>query len=238
VTASASKASVEIGKPVSFSGTAATVEAGDAIASYQWSFDDGATVPAGASAAHAFATPGAHSATLTVKDLAGLSASAVVSVSAMSLPVCASAACAACGGTAGETAPCLTGRAVGSLRIKPSTFHAAGRGGVTAARGGAAVSYTVLGGVSLVSFTVKRVLPGLKSASGACVPHRHGMHGRSCTRYSTAASFSRVSRAGGNGFRLTGRANGKKLTPGGYVLSAHVASDPRRSITAVFRVVR
>jgi hypothetical protein len=195
-------------------------------------------VPAGASAAHAFATPGAHSATLTVKDLAGLSASAAVNVTATSLPVCALAACAGCGATVGVRAPCLMARAVSSLRIKPSAFRAAGRGGVMAARGGAAVSYTVLGGVSLVSFTVKRVLPGLKSASGACVPHRRGMHGRSCTRYSTAASFSRVSRAGGNGFRLTGRAGGKKLTPGGYVLSAHVASDPRRTITAVFRIVR
>jgi hypothetical protein len=238
VSGTADKSTVLIGKPVSFSGTAAAVEAGDSIASYQWSFDDGATVPAGASAAHAFATPGAHTATVTVKDLAGLSASAVVNVSATSLPVCALAACAGCGGTAGETAPCMTGRAVGSLRIKPSAFHAAGRGGVTAARGGAAVSYTVLGGVSLVSFTVKRVLPGLKSASGACVPHRRGMHGRSCTRYSTAASFSRVSRAGGNGFRLTGRAGGKKLTPGRYVLSAHVASDPRTIASAGFRVVR
>jgi PKD repeat protein len=238
VTASASKAIVEIGKPVSFSGTAASVEAGDSIASYQWSFEDGATVPAGAGAAHAFATPGAHSATLTVKDLAGLSANAVVNVTATSLPVCALAACAGCGATAGARAPCLTGRAVRGLRIEPSAFHAAGRGGVTAARGGAAVSYAVLGGVSLVSFTVKRVLPGSRSASGACVPHRRGMHGRSCTRYSTVASFSRVSPAGGNGFRLTGRAKSRKLAPGRYVLSAHVASDPHGVASAAFRIVR
>jgi hypothetical protein len=239
VTGTADRSTVQIGKPVSFSGTAVPVEPGDGIASYQWTFDDGATVPAGASAAHAFATPGAHAATLSVKDLAGLSSSAVVNVTATSLPVCVLAACAGCGGSAGEGGRCPSARTVRGLRIKPSAFHAAPRGGPTGGRRGGSVSYTMAGGVSLVSFTIKRVLPGVKSAAGSCVAPRRGVHGRSCTRYGgTAASFSRISPAGANGFRLSGRAKGKKLPPGGYVLSAHAASDPHGVATAVFRIVR
>jgi hypothetical protein len=239
VTGTADKTRVQIGKPVSFAGSAAAVEPGDAIASYQWTFDDGATAPAGASAVHAFAMPGAHTATLSVQDLAGLSASAVVNVTATPLSPCAAAACSGCGAAAGESATCPLLRGLRGLRIKPSSFHAAPAGGMTGGRRGASVSYTMLGGVSLVRFTFKRVLPGIRSSSGACVAPRRGAHGRSCKRFGAAlGSFSRISPAGGNGFRLTGRARGKALKPGNYLLSAHIASRPQAIATAAFRILR
>jgi hypothetical protein len=84
----------------------------------------------------------------------------------------------------------------------------------------------MLGGVSLVNFTIMRGQAGI-ATGGGCVKRARGLHGRACTRYvSTAAAFARISPAGGNGFRLTGRARGKKLAPGRYALIAHLASAP------------
>jgi hypothetical protein len=238
VTGTADKSTVAVGKPVSFSGSATTVEDGDGIAGYQWTFDDGASVPAGASVVHAFATPGLHTATVTVRDLAGVTSSARVGVTATPLDVCALAACAGCGGAATAVA-CPNARAVTALRIKPRAFHAARRGGITASRGGAQVTYTMLGGVSIVSFTIKRAVAGISRGAG-CARRVRGLHGRRCTRYvSAAGGFSRISPAGGNGFRLTGRAGGKKLAPGRYELIAHLASAPRATgAVAQFQIVR
>lgn len=47
--------------------------------SYSWSFDDGASA-SGATASHAFSTPGPHTATLTVSDSSGLTSTATATV--------------------------------------------------------------------------------------------------------------------------------------------------------------
>ena len=133
-----------------------TSEAGDAISAYRWTFDDGAEVAPGAKALHAFSSLGTHRATLTVTDLAGLSASAAVDVSVEPLSICAEAACEGCG--SGEPLDCSLTRRVAALRIRPAAFRAARRGGPTGGRQGGEVSYRVLGGVSLVEFSVRRML--------------------------------------------------------------------------------
>ncbi len=86
VSANASPTSAVTGQSVSFTGSATVSEPGDAVVSYQWTFDDGAAVPAGASASHAFTTPGPHTATLTATDAAGVSAAAVVHVNVVAPP--------------------------------------------------------------------------------------------------------------------------------------------------------
>ena len=238
VSATADRASTAVGSPVSFTGAATPVEDGDSVRGYQWTFDDGATVPAGQGAVHAFSRAGNHTATLTATDLAGVSSSATVAVTATPLSVCPLLACAGCGGAASAVA-CPQARGVKGLRIRPHAFHAARRGAVTAAQGGAQVSYTMLGGVSLVNFTVRRVLRGVANGTGCKKPAR-GVTGPPCARYgATAAAFSRISPAGGNGFRLTGRARGKKLAPGRYALIAHLASAPHEpGAVARFQIVR
>jgi uncharacterized delta-60 repeat protein len=79
----ASPTTVAVGEPVTFNANAS--DADDAIASYEWRFDDG-TALSGASVGHAFATAGSHSATVTVTDAAGASTSATVTVAVTAAP--------------------------------------------------------------------------------------------------------------------------------------------------------
>lgn len=65
--------------------TATGADADGEVLTFAWTFDDGATAT-GASASHAFATAGAHTATVTATDEAGLTASSTVVVSAAPLP--------------------------------------------------------------------------------------------------------------------------------------------------------
>jgi hypothetical protein len=236
VTAASSKATTDIGANVVFDGAATTVEPGDAVTGYQWVFDDGTSVPAGAVAEHAFLKSGLHTATLTAKDTAGLSSTATVNVKVKAeLPVCLIEG----GCCEGAACPALS-RSIKSLAVKPLAFKAALRGGAIASSRGAQVTYSVTGAVGLADFTVEQVLKGTTNAAGSCVKPHRGLKGRGCTRYSQAkAAFSHISPAGGNHFHLTGRAKGKKLAPGRYLLIGHLASQPHGPfVTANFRILR
>jgi PKD domain len=236
VTAVASKTTTDIGANVVFNGAAVTVEPGDAVTGYQWVFDDGTSVPAGAVAEHAFLRSGVHTATLTAKDTAGVSSTATVNVTVKAeRPVCLIEG----GCCEGAACPALS-RSIKSLAVKPLAFRAAKHGGAIASARGAQVTYTVTGAVGLVDFTVEQVLKGTTSAAGACVKPHKGPKGRPCTLYSRSkVSFSRISPAGGNHLHLTGRAKGQKLAPGRYVLIGHLASQPHGLFaTAPFRVLR
>jgi PKD domain-containing protein len=68
------------GQPIAFDGSGSNdPDSGDSL-TYHWSFDDG-TSATGKSVAHAFSTPGAHKATVTVTDPTGLTDTATSSVS-------------------------------------------------------------------------------------------------------------------------------------------------------------
>jgi PKD repeat protein len=71
--ATATPASVTLGNPLTFSGTGSSDPDPGDILTYTWSFDDGASAN-GQNVTHAFATPGGHAGTLTVRDPTGLSA--------------------------------------------------------------------------------------------------------------------------------------------------------------------
>lgn len=236
VTAAASRTTTDIGASVSFAGGAKALEPGDAVTGYQWSFDDGASVPAGAAAEHAFLKSGLHTATLTAKDAAGVSSTATVSVNVKAeSPVCLIEG----GCCEGAACPALS-RSIKGLAVKPAAFKAAPRGAAIASAGGAQVTYTVTGSVGLADFTVEQILKGTTNVAGACMKPHKGLRGKPCTRYSRAkASFSHISPAGGNRFHLTGRAKGKKLPPGRYLLTGHLASRPHGPfVTAPFRILR
>ena len=76
--AGASVTSAASGDPVGFDSAGSTDPDGDPL-TFAWSFDDGGSAT-GATANHAFATGGAHTATLTVTDPTGLTATDVASV--------------------------------------------------------------------------------------------------------------------------------------------------------------
>jgi len=227
VSASASPTTAQTGQSVSFTGSATTVEPGDSVASYQWTFDDGATVPAGASASHAFATPGLHTATLTVADLLGVQASATVQVQVAAAPA-----------PPPPPPPCKTcavaGPSIASLAVTPSRFHALRTGATVAPKstgGGAVVAFTLTkkGGVT---FTVERLLPGVLHGRSCVASH----HLHRCTRTVRYRSFTRDGRAGSNAFRFSGRLNGHTLPPGRYILLATLADGSASS--APFTILR
>ncbi|HYB24015.1 MAG TPA: PKD domain-containing protein, partial [Solirubrobacteraceae bacterium] len=192
VSASASATTVKVGEAVTFSGSASDSEPGDSIASYQWTFDDGASVPAGATATHAFATTGVHKATLTVRDAAGVSTTAVVSVTVEPLPVTK--------GTSIRTG-CVCGRGaaqrLSSLELTPKAFRPAPSGpSVTSKRHvGARVSFA-LSRAGTVVFTVQMLLPGFAHGHECLAVRRGGKAKRCVRRLKVHGSFSRDGNGG------------------------------------------
>lgn len=82
--ATAGAASAQAGQPVSFSSAGSCIP-GPGEPQAAWSFDDGAGAT-GAAVEHAFATPGQHTATLTIGDGAGHQASASATVEVTAAP--------------------------------------------------------------------------------------------------------------------------------------------------------
>ncbi len=206
------------GQYVTLSGSASAPEPGDAITSYQWSFDDGGVVPAGASAVHYFKTAGMHTATLTATDALGVTGSATVQLSVRPVTVCIVEPCGGCG----ESQKCFNPlNGLSGLSIKPVAFKAAHRGGsVASARAGARVTFTMHDVGGAVTFTVARVVHGVKLGN-VCLAPGHGRHGGRCILHlKLHGSFTRQGGAGSNSFRFTGRLAGRTLAKGSYVLSA------------------
>lgn len=225
VSAQAAPSTVRVGASVSFSGSALDSELDDAIVGYQWTFDDGASVAGGATATHAFSTPGTHTATLTATDLVGVTGAAVVQVTVDPLPgiLCA------CGLLKGPGQ-------ITALRLTPSSFRAARNGGsIARARTGSRVSYK-LSSPGRVTFTVEHVTGGIAHGR-SCVASRKGLHGKRCTRdVRMRGSFARASHEGANAFRFTGRLGGHALAPGNYLLLATYRGRDKAGAQARFRI--
>ncbi len=214
VSASATPLTVVEGTPVSFTGSALASEPGDSIAGYQWSFDDGASVPAGATATHAFSTPGKHTATLTAMDVLGVKGTATVSVTVEARSTSIRTDCV-CGGSR-----------VLALSLKPRSLAAAHAGASVThkAHAGARVNFE-LSRAATVDFSVQRLVAGFTDGR-KCVASRHGGKPKRCTRrVSVHGSFSYAGASGANSFRFSGRIGGHALAPGRYLLVARVAGS-------------
>jgi PKD domain len=129
VIASAGARAVAIRHPAAFRANASDPDPGDQL-TFTWSFDDGGTA-SGANVGHTFATPGLHTATVTVTDLDGLRASAAAQVLVV--------------------APGKITR----MRVKPSTLVPARSGPSIAAARGALISYSD-SAAATTTFTVAR----------------------------------------------------------------------------------
>ena len=211
-----------VGESVTFSGSATTSEPGDAITSYQWSFDDGATVPAGAGATHSFTTSGPHTATLTVTDSIGLTASSTVKLTASGPIQCAVRACG-CGESAGRCPPFRL--RISGLHLKPTSFRSARKGAsISRAPIGSRIDYS-LNGSALVTFSVQRVLNGVRHGK-SCLAPRRGLHGKSCKRAVTLPGpFSHMSQLGPSSLHFSGRVTEVMPSmPGSYVLVGRVGA--------------
>jgi hypothetical protein len=145
------------------------------------------------------------------------------------------------------TPPTLTVASASGLALSPEAFRAAARGpSVSAARRakvGTTVRY-VLNVDASVRFSVRQSLPGrrvTRRGKVRCVkPSAKLRKARRCKRSKTRGAFTQAGRAGSNAFRFRGRARGRKLKPGRYVLVAVPAANGLKgaAIRTPFRIVR
>jgi PKD repeat protein len=214
--ATAQPASATPGETIIFTGSATESDPGESVTGLTWRFDDGA-IAAGAVVSHAFATAGAHTATLTATDSSGASGAAVASVAVVPIAVAS----------------------VRAISMTPSIFRAATRGASIAARHTVPVGTTVrleVNAPTPVTLTFQRRASGRRSSSGNCVPQtRRNRRARACVRY--LAIRGKLTRPVGAppSFRFTGRLGGKRLAPGRYRLLA--AAGTTKPKAAMFQIV-
>jgi hypothetical protein len=132
--------------------------------------------------------------------------------------------------------PPVTKAALSALKITPSKFRAASKGATFAKAVGAKVTYT-LSAAGTVRFRVLRAAKGIKVGGRCVAKSRRHRTGKACTRYvAVGKSISRVSTAGANSVRFSGRVAGKKLRPGRYRLqSVDPAGATKRASFTIIR---
>jgi PKD repeat protein len=235
-TATATPATVDAGQTIGFDGQASDADPGE-TATYQWAFDDGASAT-GAAVQHAFASPGTHTAALTVSDPTGQTATAQTTVT-VNAPAGAGSTSAGSGSGATVRAPGLTG-----LRLSPTTFRARGSRAVSAAAQHAPIGTSIkylLSKPAAVTFAISRASAGRRVAHACRRPTSANRRHRSCTRWLPVGTFTRTGAAGTNRVRFGGRLRGRALAAGRYRLTVRAAdSSGMRSATlaAAFRIVR
>jgi hypothetical protein len=184
-----SQGSPQTNDPVGFDGGASSdPDPGDTPLSYAWSFDDGGAA-SGPGVAHAFATAGVHTATLTVTDPAGVSASTSRAVEIHAPP-------------GGSLLPPV---------ISIRSFTAA-----TKRKRVIAFRYALSGAGKSVRITVEALLPGKRSGSRCVAPSRRLRRARGCTRIVSKGSLTGPATAGANTLAFAGKVKGKSLPPGSY----------------------
>jgi hypothetical protein len=135
-------------------------------------------------------------------------------------------------------APILNG-----VAIAPGSFRAAARGGAVASRApiGARVFYN-LSETATVTWGIEKGIVG-RRVGGRCVKKtRANASRRRCLRFvRMIGSFKTTGGSGRNGFRFTGRLNGRKLAVGSYKLVGK-AKDPAGNSSKTtkrnFRIVK
>jgi hypothetical protein len=232
------------GQPVAFDGSPSCDPDGDAL-TYAWTFDDGGSA-SGAAATHVFASPGPHTATLTVADPGADSGSVVLAIDVVASPVGAPADAPAGAPTPGGATPALldtTAPVLTRLRAAPASFavRSAASGGKKAT-GGTTLGFT-LSEAAKVTIALQREVAGHRSGA-RCVagaPTR-GSRAKRCTALRAAGSITAAGRAGANTTAFSGRIGKRALAPARYRASATAAdatgNKTPAAVTLRLRIVR
>ena len=211
-------ASVLAAAPATFAASATDPDPGDAL-TFSWRFDDGTTA-LGANVSHAFAKAGVHTATVTVSDLEGLTASAAARALVVSRP------------------PPLRRPAITKLTIRPANLLVALSGPTIAAAGpaGAIIAYRDSQTAS-TTFTVLRLVPGVRRNGHCARLTGQPGHRARCVLALAAGRFIHSDVPGVNRFRFSGRIKGRQLAAGSYRLTAlpRNAAGAGPSVSARFR---
>lgn len=208
----------------------------------RWEPGDATPVRDGASVEHAYATPGAYTATVTATDAQGRSASAQVPVTVAPAPVPAAPGDAgadpgAGGGAAPVDAPPADTAAprLGALRVTPARA-VAGRTRTLA------ITFR-LDEAARVRATVERRAAG-RRARGRCVAPTAALvraRARTCARWVTVGTLARSADAGAGRMTVTRLRVGRRiLGPGRYrvrVVATDAPGNRSAARTAAFRVV-
>ncbi|HEY0279980.1 MAG TPA: hypothetical protein VGC32_17075 [Solirubrobacterales bacterium] len=150
--------------------------------------------------------------------------------------------------SANRAAPDRGAPKVSALKLTPSSFRAASKGGpVTTGKSGrkgpgTEVSYKV-DEAARITFTVQRREPGRRKGRSCVKPTKTLAKAGHCTRYVTVkGSLERTAKVGGfDRFRFTGRLSGRSLTRGSYrlaLLAADAAGNEAAPVVAAFHVLR
>jgi hypothetical protein len=201
----------QVGQALTFDGSESS-DPDEEVLTYSWSFDDG-TQANGTVVQKAFATPGPHTATLTVTDPSGLTDAAAATATVSALP------------SPGQAAPTPT-LVLGDLKLVPGRFRvaAATRGARAAkaprARRGTRIQFT-LSQAAPVTFTVDRARPK--------------------RRWKKVGAFTLEAGSGANSLSWGGRIGKRALKPGRYRLTAQAGggngplSEPLRKRFTIVR---
>jgi PKD domain len=190
-----SQGSPKTGDPVGFDGSGSTdPDPGDSPPSFAWTFDDGG-VASGPSVAHVFTTAGTHTATLTVTDPAGASASLSRSVE-------------------------IGSKDVGVLPPVPSLSSFTATRGRFAVKRGTSFRYTLSSAARSTRISIDALLPGKRSGRSCVKPTKKLARAKGCTRTVATGGISGPAAAGRNTLAWDGRLNRKALAPGRYKATA------------------
>ena len=133
---------------------------------------------------------------------------------------------------------------ISGLAISPRAFFAAPSGATISAnaarakrRYGAKVSYRD-SQAAKTNFTVVRETSGRRQGRSCRKPSRSNGHAKRCKLVTILGSFTHTDTVGTNSLHFSGRINGRKLTPGAYVLRAiaHNAAGNGKTVSAAFTI--
>jgi virginiamycin B lyase len=141
--------------------------------------------------------------------------------------------------------PPVAALSVSSIKLSPSSFKAAPKGGSIIAKKkkakpGTTVTYTLSRAAS-TRFTVESVQKGRKKGKKCVAPKPSNKKGKKCTRYVLVkGSFKRAGAGGKNRFKFSGRIGSKRLKPGSYRLIAVATAGSSKSKLkrANFKIIR
>ncbi|HEX4759288.1 MAG TPA: choice-of-anchor Q domain-containing protein [Thermoleophilaceae bacterium] len=125
------------------------------------------------------------------------------------------------------------------LKLSPSAFPAAPRGGSISRKTGANISYTA-SDPGTTTFRVLKPAAGRRQGKSCRKPSAHNRRGRKCTRYvALKGSFTHKDKAGANKLHFTGRLRRRALRPGRYRLSAtpRVQGKKGKALNTSFKIL-
>jgi uncharacterized delta-60 repeat protein len=221
----ASPGVVGTNQSVAFS-DAGSADPDGSIVDYSWDFGDGTTA-SGAAVNHAYSAPGSYTATLTVRDDYGLTASATQALTVTAVVTAP---------PRDTIAPVAT-----AFAFSPASFAVARAATplvAKRAKRGSSIKFKLSEAASL-GIVIARERPGLKRGK-RCIAPIKGKKGKRCTRLKKMGTLKRTGVGGANKIAFSGRIGKRALGVSRYratLVATDAAGNKSARIVARFRIV-